>query len=217
MNSDTKRVSKHVNLDSELSQPVKAKRARWILVLMLASFVLPFVIGSQAYKHGWFSGGATNKGHLLSPPMALADLALTPDAGSTYADLRTRWWLLYIIPEQCAEVCQQSLTALPELQSSLGREQGRVGILLVKTERSALVPTITVSPALRVFNANADVLAAKLQASAGSEAIGRWYVLDPMGWIMLDYAAAKTDHEILQRAQNVLDDLQKLLKASRIG
>lgn len=206
-----------MNVKSELFQPVKARRARWVLVFMLASFVLPFVIGSQAYKHGWFSGGATNKGHLLSPPLALADLGLTPGAGSRREDLSTRWWLLYIIPEQCAKVCQQSLTALPELQSSLGREQARVGILLVKTERSALVPNITVSPALRVFNANADVLTATLRSRSGSDAIGRWYLLDPMGWIMLDYAAAKTDHEILQRAQNVLDDLQKLLKASRIG
>lgn len=192
-------------------------RSRWVVIIMLASFVLPFVIGNLAYKQGWYTGGVTNKGQLLNPPLALTELALQPGPSGNVAALKGRWWLVYVIPEKCDQACQFSLDALPRLQASLGREQSRVGVLLVQSTRSAVIRPVQVSSALYLLRGDAQVLDSKLTAAAGQGGAGHWYILDPMGWIMLHYKPADTEKGTLQRSQDAIDDLQKLLKESRIG
>ena len=44
-----------------------------------------------------------------------------------------------------------------------------------------------------------------------------WMIMDPQGWVMLRYEPPLTAPDALISAQNLLDDLKKLLKASRIG
>lgn len=53
------------------------RKNRLILVLLIASFIVPFVLGDLAYRFGWYKGGQTNHGELISPPVAVADLSLT--------------------------------------------------------------------------------------------------------------------------------------------
>lgn len=48
-------------------------------------------------------------------------------------------------------------------------------------------------------------------------AAGHWYIADPRGWIMLRYDMPVDAAQVLPRVQDVLDDLNKLLKVSRIG
>lgn len=180
-------------------------RRRWVVVALVFSFVLPFVLGQLAYDKGWFSGGATNKGRLLSPPLALSELV------GTDAALQGRWWLIYVEPRQCDPACRQSHEALPRLQAGLGRDRGRVGLLVLAPEgsqRTAWTGDVR-------HQALPDVAA--LDRRLGREAAGGWYLADPMGWIILDYAAPTSFKAALVRAQDVLDDLHKLLKVSRIG
>lgn len=188
-----------------MSPQAKPARRRWVVVVLVFSFVLPFVLGQLAYDLGWFSGGATNKGTLLSPPLALSEL-VAPEP-----PLQGRWWLVYVEPRQCDQACRQSHEALPRLQAGLGRDRDRVGLLVLAldgSERQAWPDDVRhlVVP---------DVAA--LDRRLGRDAAGGWYLADPMGWIILDYAAPVSFKAALARAQDVLDDLHKLLKVSRIG
>lgn len=54
-------------------------------------------------------------------------------------------------------------------------------------------------------------------AADATLAAGHWYIADPQGWIMLRYAIPADASQVLPRVQDVLDDLKKLLKVSRIG
>lgn len=54
-------------------------------------------------------------------------------------------------------------------------------------------------------------------AADATLAAGHWYIADPRGWIMLRYAIPADASQVLPRVQDVLDDLKKLLKVSRIG
>lgn len=194
------------------------RHQRWVILALVASFIVPFVIGHFAYERGWFGGGVTNKGDLLMPPLAVRDLGLTSPAGDA-SGLDGRWWIVYIVPEVCDAACQQSWQALPSMQAGLGRERGRVGVLLVSGEHSATVPEALRSlPVVRQMSGDLRLLAARL-GTAGVKApvIGRWFIMDPMGWIMLSYQPPAASDAAILKAQDLLDDLQKLLKVSRIG
>ncbi len=194
------------------------RSSRWVILALALSFILPFVFGHLAYERGWFGGGVTNKGELITPPLAVRDLALS-DAGGAAADLSGRWWIVYVVPDVCDAACQQSWQALPSMHAGLGRERGRVGVLLVTSADSAPVPEVLRRlPAVRQVSAERSLLAARLgSAGVPAPAIGRWFIMDPMGWIMLTYLPPPASDAAILKAQDVLDDLQKLLKVSRIG
>lgn len=197
--------------------PVR-RHQRWVMLALMASFILPFALGHFAYQRGWFGGGATNKGELLMPPLAAADLALTDPTGAA-SGLDGRWWIVYVVPETCDAACQQSWQALPSMQAGLGRERGRVGVLLVVTANSAPVPeALSRLPVVRQVSGDLGRLTTRLEAAGvPTPVIGRWFIMDPMGWIMLSYQPPAASDAAILKAQDVLDDLQKLLKVSRIG
>jgi hypothetical protein len=192
-----------------------ARRNRWLLVGFLASFILPIAIGQLAYDGSWFRGGQTNKGELISPPIARDGLAW--QLGNTAAPvLDTRWWVVYVLPERCLQACEQSLQALPSMHKSIGRERERLGILLVLPAGQKSLPSwlpLALTDANYVQWVSAPVASSTKPLLANDS----WYVMDPMGWIMLRYVIPTEEAPAILRAQDLLDDLAKLLKVSRIG
>lgn len=184
--------------------------ARWVVLALLLSFTVPFVIGQLAYDHHWIGGAATNKGELLTPPIELRKQF----AAEQQVDLSGRWWVSYVLPATCDFSCAQTLQTLPRLQATLGRERDRVGLLLIRTEGSADVALPQPSSDVRVLSLTSQQLAG---IGLTRSALSPWFIMDPLGWVMLRYQPPQTHAESLLRAQLLLDDLQKLLKASRIG
>lgn len=184
--------------------------SRWVVLALLASFTVPFLIGQLAYERQWIGGGATNKGQLISPPIALREQLLLVDQ----AVLNGRWWLSYVVPKSCQADCLQSLETLTRMQATLGRERDRVGLLLIQSQSQPSIALPEASKHVHIATVSEQAL-----QTLGLVAATRspWLIMDPQGWVMLRYEPALTNSEALTQAQNVLDDLKKLLKASRIG
>jgi len=204
-------------------KPGQARKNKLLLLLLLASFVIPFVVGELAYKQGWYKGAQINKGHLLQPPAAFADLHARDVAGQP-VDLRfvgKEWWLVYVLPADCAAACRNRLFQMREIPVALGRESERVRQLVVQTvvpsaETEALINS-QFSGFARLQATAADIDAALARADAKASQAGLLYIMDPMGWIMLTYPPEADEKTSVIKAENTLDDLRKLLKNSRIG
>lgn len=192
-------------------KPPHARRNRWLLLAFLATFIVPIVVGQLAYDGGWFRGGQTNHGELIDPPMtrdAMTWQVQKPDAPA----LSERWWVVYQLPRQCGLSCQQSLIALPRMHESIGRERQRLGILLVLPADQASLPAW-----LPVDLVEAPYVQWVRAGATSTLTDDTWFVMDPMGWMMLRYGIPESEAAAILRAQDVLDDLVKLLKVSRIG
>ncbi len=196
---------------SKQNKPL-ARRNRWLLLGFLATFIVPIIVGQLAYDGSWFRGGQTNKGELINPPLASSSFGW--QSKNTHAPaLDARWWVVYALPERCNAVCQQSLQALPRMHESIGRERERMGILLVAAEVQQALPEWLPESLSR-----ANFVQWVVPTVSGSALTqGQWYIMDPMGWMMLRYAIPSEEAPAILRAQDLLDDLLKLLKASRIG
>jgi len=204
--------------------PAQVRRNRIVLCLLLLSFVLPFVVGHLAYFDGWFKGTpTTNKGELLSPPAAFADLHLQGLDGKplSAAFLDHHWWLLYVLPAQCDTACHNRLYQMRQVRRANGQEADRVKLVLVQPQQPDIATVGLLSqqfPDIVRVNGSAPAINQALAAATASAAgAGRLYIMDPMGYIMLSYAPEADEKTSIVKAQDVLDDLKNLLKASQIG
>lgn len=203
--------------------PEQVRRNRRLLLILLASFIVPFIVGDLAYKFGWYEGGKTNRGRLITPPVAFAALGARDDAGhelaAGFAD--RHWWLLYVLPAECEAACRNRLLQMRQMPLALGKEGDRLRLALVVTappapETEALLRK-EFPGLVRLQGDPSRIDAAFGAATPGASRAGELYVMDPMGWIMLAYAPMADAKRALAQGDDVFKDLVKLLKASRIG
>lgn len=199
------------------------RKNRLLLLLLLASFVIPFVVGDLAYRFGWYQGGQTNHGRLIDPPAAFADFQARDrdgklqDAGFAGKE----WWLVYVLPADCGQPCRNRLFQMRQVRVALGKEAERVRQVLIQTvpvsaETEALIAAEF--PGFARMQADSQqVDQALARTGANAAEAGRLYIMDPMGWLMMAYEPEADEAASVVKAEDVLNDLKKLLKASRIG
>lgn len=204
-------------------RPGQARKNKLLLLLLLASFVIPFVVGDLAYKQGWYKGGQTNKGQLLQPPVAFIGLQPTDATGKSVdaSFAKSGWWLSYVLPADCTAACRNRLFQMRQIPRALGKEGGRVRQVLVTTGPLSAETTALLAAEfpefIRLQAPAGAVDKALVAAAANASQAGLLYIMDPMGWIMLAYPPEADEKTSVIKAEDTLDDLRKLLKNSRIG
>lgn len=201
----------------------QSRKNKILLLLLLASFVIPFIVGEFAYKKHWYKGGETNKGQLLQPPLAFADLQARAADGKVLdaSFAKDSWWMLYVLPADCAAACRNRLFQMRQSPLALGKEGDRLRAVLVVTgpvaaETEALLQK-EFSSFLRIDASVAQLDKVMAPAASTASQAGLLYLMDPMGWIMLTYPPEADEKTSIIRAEDALDDLRKMLKNSRIG
>lgn len=210
------------NSTPKLSPEIVRKNRR-MLLLVLASFIIPFLVGDLAYRLGWYKGGQVNKGQLIDPPASFTELHARDGAGkglgSSFAG--KTWWLLYVIPADCGMACRNRLFQMRQVDKALGKESERLSqVLVVTAPLSASTEELLEKEFAGFIRIGADassVDVALMRATPKASQDGQLYIMDPMGWIMLAYAPQKDEKASVVKAEEILKDLRKLLKASRIG
>ena len=179
------------------------QKSRRSLLLVLAAFVIPIVLAKLALHYQWFNYGVTNQGQLLTSPMTLADIGIEQD------ELK-QWLVIYSLPEDCNEQCEQTLMGIEHAYMALGRETPRVTPV-------ALSNSPFHAPQLKQLNANHWQIITTPSKAASALSSVQIYVSDPLGNIVLTYAQPTSVEGIPAFGKAMLSDLKKLLKYSRIG
>ena len=160
---------------------------------LLAVFLLPVVIAWGIARLGWYQTGVTAQGQLLKPPLAVPAWQQALPQGQ------------WAIVAPCHELsCQAESQLLQQMLLSLGRKQAQVSGLLLSPQ------PIHSDSALLYFHSPSPQLPQPLQQQ------DHWYLMDPLGLVMLSYPAP-TQQTQKHQASAMLKDLRKLLKLSRIS
>lgn len=204
-----------------------ARANRKALLLTLSIFVLPVLVAYVLLKTGWYtSAGTSNRGLLIDPPIAFDELQLFTTSGEPLPteQLRKKWWIVYVLPEQCEAACKNSLFQMRQVHQALGPDFERVGELIVST-RTTDADTETwlqqeFSGALRA-QANAarfdQSLSVAFPPSAIASDSGHLYLVDTMGALFMHYPGYADEQESILKGRDLLKDLQRVLKVSKIG
>jgi len=200
--------------------PGPDRRGRRGLVLVAALFLVPLAGAFWLYYGGmgWRPSGGTQWGDLIDPARPLPPVSLHDADGRALSPelLRHGWTMVYIGDGRCDERCRRALYLMRQSRLALNRDAGRVQRVLLATRHCCD----------RVYLAreHADLVIATLDGPEGAALLGhfpvydgvavtqagRIYLVDPLGNLMMSYAAHAPDKALLE-------DLRKLLRLSHIG
>ena len=187
----------------------RRRSARLYLLLIAAVFFGPLLLAAWLYYGGYFveSDARANNGTLLAPIVNLEDRL---PGSALHAARGDKWQLLYESSGPCDDECRSGLYTIRQVRLMLGREMNRVGriflhddspldTLFLDSEHEGLA-TLE-EPGLK------SLLESKTPAGLDD---GGYYLIDPQGNLVLYFEPGLDPRD-------VVDDIKRLLKLSRIG
>jgi hypothetical protein len=180
------------------------KKSRLSLILLLLAFALPIILAKLALEQNWLDYGVTNKGTLVNNELSLKKLGLGD------VDFEHNWLILYVLPKTCDVHCENTLENVHNTYVALGKEMPRVRpVALVQTQLSE-------QQSSRIKQSQWQVLNMPMQTK---NIIDHAQVLlvDPLGNVFLTHKIPTNDQELSTFGKQILADMKKVLKYSRIG
>lgn len=176
------------------------------LILFCLVFILPLVLAWLALQTDWFNRGATNKGELLSPVVEMPELL----RGETPV-----WRLLYIMPEDCDAACNNAISSINQVWQASGREKKRVipTVLVIDNSDSQARQTLAQEEHITIIKTEAEQLSKMFK----NQSVDGIFIADTLGNIILRYPLYTEEQQAVLKSRDILADLRKLLKLSRIG
>ncbi len=200
--------------------PDSVRRGRRQLLLLAALFFVPLAIAFWMYygPSGWRPSGDASKGDLIDPARPLAAMALTTTDGTqTQPDfLRGKWSLVYVGDGLCDDRCRKALYLTRQSRIALNKDMDRVQRVFLVTGRCCDRGFLAEEhPDLVVARVDDDAAAALLEPFPTYGGVpladaGRIFIVDPLGNLLMSYAATAPDKALLT-------DMKKLLRLSHIG
>ncbi|WP_018982261.1 hypothetical protein [Salinimonas chungwhensis] len=173
---------------------------------VLVAFVVPVLIAKVALDNNWFNRGSTNNGELIQPVV---------DFSAALDQQPPKWRLVYRIPSRCEASCQNAIYSIQQVWLALGRETDRAQATLIVTETSdpEVVSKLDSHSRLKIVNTNRATADKRLK-QYGDNSV---YLVDTLNQAMLRYAVSADREEAVLNSRDILADVKKLMKLSRIG
>lgn len=163
------------------------------LLLFLGCVLVPLVAAKVSLELGWFNHGDLNRGQWLEQELQLLPAAVTT---------RSRWYLVYVQGDSCAQHCTQSLYILQQLYSGLGRKQQAVQPIVIAAQQPQVLAQF---PALDWVPITA----------AATQVQDQILLANQQGLALLRYAPVDANTQIPQLAKDIRTDLLRLMNYDR--
>jgi len=182
-------------------------RGRLTLLLISAMFFAPILVAMYLYfsDNAWRPAESTQRGQLISPPVTLPDISLTPTDNAH--QLREVWSLILFADAQCDAVCLAALENMRQIRLSLGPKMTRMQTVFIPANTAAAAINLAEFPKLIVSEAEP---AADLQERIRQWSNGEIFLVDPLGNLMMAYPPGASMGDVRK-------DLGHLMKISGIG
>lgn len=203
-----------------MSSNANRQPRRWVPWVLVAVFFGPLAAAWLLYsgEEAPAPSETVNHGELVRPARPVPDqsfrLAETEDTVAPDF-LKGKWSIVLIEPAPCDDGCRQRLYDTRQVRLALGRRMNRVERILATTGRPEGNDLSPQHPELRVLELDPVAHRAWLETFAvpgGGEPVSapRIYLVDPLGNLMMSYPAG-------YEPKGLLEDLERLLKYSRVG
>lgn len=191
-----------------------------IVFLLILVFLGPMVFAYYTYqKADDFELKTTNNGDLLKPVVAIESLAIKDPLTKANIDrivFAKKWSLIYLVPKNCIQGCHENLYKMRQLHTALGKDMPRLQRIYMFLEphidsnvHQFLQETYPEVLQIALDTQHITSLVPNHEHKKYSQ-VGAFYIVDPQGNVMMYYPGDMT-------IKNVLADLKRLLKVSKIG
>ena len=174
------------------------------LLLVIAAFALPILLAKFALDGEWLATGVTNKGTLLSNELTLEKL------GIDKSEFNQQWLILYNLPKSCDVSCQKTLETVHNTYVALGKEMPRVTpVALYHSELSS-------EQLQQISKSQWQLLPMSTKAKQHIDT-PQVLIVDPLGNVFLSHKIPNNVEQLPQFGKQILADMKKLLKYSKVG
>lgn len=177
------------------------------MFIFVAVFLLPVLLAKLALENGWFNQAATNKGQLLSPPLDVSSLDVRQP--------EPKWKLVYVLPEICNQGCENALYSIIQVRSALGKHSDRAEVVVITHEKSNQAQLTMLQKNQKVRMLSSDMQSVKEIFKDNS--IEGIFIADTLDNVILRYSLQIDPKQSVLDSRDILSDLRKVLKLSRIG
>ncbi|RDV24842.1 hypothetical protein DXV75_12245 [Alteromonas aestuariivivens] len=181
-------------------------KSRLTMLMVFGVFILPVALAKLALDYEWFERASTNKGELIQPQL---------DVSEVLRDLPPKWRILYTLPEQCGPSCENALYSIHQVWLALGREADRAQPLVIVTPSSDVAALAKLTELGGVETVT--VISGVVDRVFEPETVDGIYLVDTLNQAMLHYPVQPSPQDSLMASRDILADVRKLLKLSRIG
>jgi hypothetical protein len=192
---------------------------RVALLTIAALFVLPLVLAWLMYTGtiDFRPHTTRNLGQLVQPPVPVSWTGVVLDDREANGAAETfggHWLILHAVPRPCGDACLRAVTDLRQVHRASGRQQSRIRVALLHDFEDAAEAN-AVQEIYAPFELLEDPVGSLWQAlervAGGGKggARGNTYLIDPLGNIMLLYAAGYDPNDLKS-------DLKRLLTWSKL-
>jgi hypothetical protein len=196
------------------------RRGRLQFLALAALFFVPLAVAFWLYygPGTWRPAGDASKGELIDPARPLPAVSLLKADGTpTGAEfLRGKWSIVYVGDGTCDARCREALYLTRQSRIALNKDMDRVQRVFLVTgaccDRGFLTAEHPDLLVVQLEGPEAAQLIAPFPSYADGTAgqAGRVYLVDPLGNLLMSYAADAPDKALLT-------DVKKLLRLSHIG
>ena len=183
------------------------KNNKIMMLLLAAVFILPVILAKLALDNGWFNQAATNKGELLSPPVDMSMLQTT--------EHEPKWKLIYVLPEVCNLECENALYSIAQVRSALGKESDRAEVVVITHEKSNLAQVALLQEKQNIRLITTNLIS--LQQVFKDQSTDAIFIADTLDNVILRYPLQIDQKQAVLDSRDILSDMRKVLKLSRIG
>ena len=195
------------------------KRSNTTLWVMFFLFGLPYLAAYYYYfnRDQIDLNLTTNHGHIINPTKNIPDILLSNINGSMVemSSIKGKWLLLTVGSSRCEKACQDNLYKIRQIKKGIGEEQDRIHKLFFLTDTNKLdsfIGLLKDYKGMDVFKPFGDSYSEFLSIFSidGKKVEDGIYIIDPMGNYMMMYPKDEPP-------MNILKDIERLLKVSKIG
>ena len=202
-----------------MSEAGNNKNNKIILILVIIAFTSPLILSWYVFNYTNFleNSGMSNHGELIVPPRPIEDLALIDPLNADRKDsLHGKWSMVYVT-RSCDKLCVDNVYRMRQIHIAMDKHSLRVQKVLLLTQQHAneLLDLLVNYAGQQVINTDlidTNALLDKFRLTSLDNPLeaGRIYIIDPLGNLMMSFQPDANPRDIMQ-------DLKKLLRASRIG
>jgi cytochrome oxidase Cu insertion factor (SCO1/SenC/PrrC family) len=202
-----------------MSEQGNNKKNKITIILVVVAFTSPLILSWFIFNHTNFleMRGMSNLGELIEPPRPIDDLSLIdPLNADRKESLHGKWSMVYLA-KTCDKACMDNVYRMRQIHIAMDKHSLRVQKVLFltqqgTTELSGLFNDFAGQQVINTDLINTSALLDKFRLTSTDKPLqaGRIYIVDPMGNLMMSFQPDANPRDIMK-------DLHKLLRASRIG
>ena len=189
-------------------------------VIAMLIFLTPILVILSStiwyYSGASLPEGRVNNGQLLSPPIDVGKLGVTYDYQPFNIETIERDWMIFqFIKGDCSLICDDAAYVARQANIALNRESIRVSRFLLSDTDKNFDILEKYKPLNHATYGKSSLITKEFESqNINPFEEGSLFVVDPLGNIIMFYGPKEDKNENFKQ---ILEDLKKLLRVSKIG